>query len=272
MTSINNNPPSGLPGLSGMGLPIAVKDPVTQGVEVAAGALGQAGSLAMGALMPFSSPLGDVVGRTAGLPPPRGVSDGISPPSVSGLALAAAKLDDSGTFSMLEITQLIYKTNKQARTVQRNDMVATLDAQAKLSENVAENMKSAAATRFTAAVVSSVVSMAGSIAAVGTASAKISAKSDVEFSHLSQIASTKAQAYSGFSQSISGVISAGGEVKATEYESENKRLESAISRMEKVYQESNSMLGDLKENMQLARDTIRALSDAQMSTRIAGNF
>jgi hypothetical protein len=188
--------------------------------------------------------------KALGLPAPAA-----SVVSAVALSAAAQKLDDSGVFSMMEITQLVFQANKQGRKIQRQDMMSALDAQAKLTANVADNMRKAAGIRFAAAVASSVVSMVGS------------------FGQIKQAANpAKADAIGRATGAVSGLITATGEFKATELEAQNKLLEAAISRQEKVYQEAASMMGDMRENLQIARDTIKALAESQAMGRIAGNF
>lgn len=177
--------------------------------------------------------------------------------AATGAALVAAnsKLGDSGIFSMLEVTQLVFQANRQGRQIQRQDMMNALDEQAKLTSTVADNMRKAASIRFNAAVISAAVSIAGSVAQI-----KYSGNQ------------AKADAIGRATGAVSGLISAGLETQAVELEATNKLLEAAISRKEKSYQEASSILGDLKENLQIARDTIRALAESQAMGRIAGNF
>jgi hypothetical protein len=175
--------------------------------------------------------------------------------SAVSLSAASTRLGDSGIFSMLEVTQLVFQANKQGRKIQRQDMMSALDAQAKLTANVADNMRKAAGIRFAAAVTSSVISIVGSIGQIRTSGSE-----------------GVSRAIGQASQAVSGLVTAAGDFKATELDAQNKLLEAAISRQEKVYQEAASMMGDMRENLQIARDTIKALAESQAMGRIAGNF
>lgn len=218
------------------------------GKKTGMGALahGPGGILPGAAMFALASP-------TGGLPEPVKAAAAVG---TVGLAAAEAALGDSGTFSMLEVTHLVFKANKQTRQIHRNDMASSLEAQAELTQKVADNMRSAASARFTAAVVSSVVSAVGSVMSLKTAVASPAAS----------------EAYGRGFGAVSGLISATGELKASGLESDNKLLEAAIGRQEKTYQEAASLLGDARENLQVARDTIRALAESSAMGRIAGNF
>ena len=244
----------------------------TQGAQGTSETGGVTGSGALGdsseamALLGAGNPFYVATPPTGGLPDPK-----TAPVNGAALKGAIASMDSSGVFSMMEITALVLQSNKQSRQIMRNDMNAAMEAEDKMTEQVASNMKEIAWTRFTTAVISSAVSIAGSVMQFKTA-AKTQKNELTGLMESAPAAQNQAQAYGQVGQAVSGLITAGGELKASSKEAENKLLEAAISRQEKQYQEASSMLGDLRENFTIGRDTLRALNDSAVLGAVARNW